>query len=45
MAFQIVQVQLSIAYHPQTNGQNEIVNKCLETFFTVHVHRCFSGLV
>nr|KYP69615.1 Retrotransposable element Tf2 [Cajanus cajan] len=32
MAFQGIQVQLSSSYDPQTDGQSEIVNKCLKTY-------------
>ena len=35
-----VQLRMSSAYHPQTDGQSERVNQCLENFLCCFVHAC-----
>jgi hypothetical protein len=40
-----IQLRMSSSYHPQTDGQTERVNQCLETFLRCFVHACPSRWV
>jgi hypothetical protein len=40
-----IQLRMSSSYHPQTDGQTERVNQCLETFLRCFVHTCPSRWV